>query len=1170
MPTTASSFPLEHKLPSQPLSTSSASLLTVLRAQPATQKRSAWFLVLSLFSLTCLLMAASSARAQTFRSLPALSFTKAVNSTSNPLPQVFTAASTGASFGFSITTSTTTGGNWLTTSVNGGTYYTPEVISAIANPDVSLAAGTYTGKIVLATGTVTLTIPVSLIVESTSSAFLDELPGGLTFSLKTSATAPPAQLVSIRNAATGTLSFTTAASTSDGGKWLTLSATSGTAPYQLSVGVVPASLPSGGKVAGTFTGQVVIKAGNDNTTIPISVTVGDSVFQQVNPISFTKTLNSTSNPLAQQLTIASTGSAIGFSVSSINGTGGNWLSTNINGGTYYTPQTLTVSANADVNLPAGTYTAQVVVNNGSQAQVIPVTLTVESTSGAYFDALAGGISFSMQTNGSAPPQQPISIRNGGEGSLSFTAAASTSDGGSWLTLSATSGAAPYQLGVRINPANLPGEGQVAGTFTGQVLLKTGQDTVTVPVTVTVGTSVFEQVNALSFNKTLDSTSQPLPQVITIASTDASIGFSISTVAGTGGNWLSTNINGGTYYTSRTVTVTVNPDVSLAAGTYSAEIIVNSGSESLVVPVSLTVDSATANYLDELPGELTFSMQTGKNAPPPEVVQIRDAGSGGLSFTASASTSDGGSWITLSATSGTAPYLLNVGINPANLPSLGKVAGTFNGQVVLTAGGNIVTLPVTVTVADSVFAQINPLDFSKMLNSTSNPLPQVFTVASSDASIGFSIKALNGTGGSWLSTSINGGTYYNSQTVTVSVNPNVSLAAGTYTAEIIVDSGSEAMTIPVTLKVEPASASYFDSTPGALTFSGQATGSALASQKLPIRSASTGVLNWVASTSTADGGKWLTLSSTSGTAPSSPTVSINVANLPSEGKVAGTYVGEIMLQSADDIVTVPVTVTLGDSVFTPVAALSFAKSYEGTNPTAQTITLGSTDSSIGFSIVAISSTGGNWLSTSISGGTYYTSQTVTLTAAPASNLAPGVYTAEVYVNSGSEPLVIPVTLTVSSSSAAATPTFNPPGGSYSSSQSVTITDTVVGSAIYYTTDGSTPTTSSRRYSSPISVTATETIKAIAAAPDYPTSAVASATYTLTGPVAAEPAATETITITEATSGVSVYYTTNGSTPTASSNKYTGPLTLTSSSVLKFIAVGPGYSSSAVRTISTTVQ
>ena len=78
----------------------------------------------------------------------------------------------------------------------------------------------------------------------------------------------------------------------------------------------------------------------------------------------------------------------------------------------------------------------------------------------------------------------------------------------------------------------------------------------------------------------------------------------------------------------------------------------------------------------------------------------------------------------------------------------------------------------------------------------------------------------------------------------------------------------------------------------------------------------------------------------------------------------------------------------------------------------------------------------------------------------------------------------------------TPTFSPAAGSYSTAQAVTIADATAGATIYYTTDGTTPSTNSTRYTGAIQVAKTTTINAIATASGMATSNVGSATYTIT--------------------------------------------------------------------------
>jgi hypothetical protein len=168
--------------------------------------------------------------------------------------------------------------------------------------------------------------------------------------------------------------------------------------------------------------------------------------------------------------------------------------------------------------------------------------------------------------------------------------------------------------------------------------------------------------------------------------------------------------------------------------------------------------------------------------------------------------------------------------------------------------------------------------------------------------------------------------------------------------------------------------------------------------------------------------------------------------------------------------------------------------------------------------------------------------------------------------------------------AATPTFSVAGGTYATPQSVTISTATPGATVYYTTDGSTPTTSSTAYATSISLSvdpSTTTIKAIAFRTGFTNSGVASATYTIDSsvtpaatptfnPVAGTYPAAQDVTITCATAGATIHYTTDGSAPTAASAVYTTAVHVAASLTLKAIASAPGHTASAVGSAAYTIN
>ena len=137
-----------------------------------------------------------------------------------------------------------------------------------------------------------------------------------------------------------------------------------------------------------------------------------------------------------------------------------------------------------------------------------------------------------------------------------------------------------------------------------------------------------------------------------------------------------------------------------------------------------------------------------------------------------------------------------------------------------------------------------------------------------------------------------------------------------------------------------------------------------------------------------------------------------------------------------------------------------------------------------------------------------------------------------------------------STPAALPTFSPVGGTFTSAQTLTISDTTPGATIYYTTNGTVPTTNSAVYTGPITVSVSETIQAIAVASGYTHSSMAAVGYTINNPAALPTfspvggtfTSAQTVTISDTTPGATIYYTTNGTVPTTNSAVYTGPITV----------------------------
>jgi len=258
---------------------------------------------------------------------------------------------------------------------------------------------------------------------------------------------------------------------------------------------------------------------------------------------------------------------------------------------------------------------------------------------------------------------------------------------------------------------------------------------------------------------------------------------------------------------------------------------------------------------------------------------------------------------------------------------------------------------------------------------------------------------------------------------------------------------------------------------------------------------------------------------------------------------------------------PFSMTVLTTASSAVQAPAFSVAA-GTYTSAQTVTM--TDSTSGAAI-------------------YYTTDGSTPTANSTAYTAPVVVSSSetlqaIAIVSGSTPSAVTSAAYVIGATTAAAPTFSVAAGTYTTAQTVSISDVTSGATIYYTTNGSAPTTSSTQYTAPITVNTSETLQAIAAVGDPTVSAVASASYVIqtqaATPMFSVAAGTysssQTVAIADATAGATIYYTTNGSTPTTSSTAYSAAINVSATETLRAIAVATGYSNSGVATATYTLS
>ena len=479
--------------------------------------------------------------------------------------------------------------------------------------------------------------------------------------------------------------------------------------------------------------------------------------------------------------------------------------------------------------------------------------------------------------------------------------------------SVSGGTAPYSWS--INAGALPGAlsltttGTISGTcldvgtfgFTAQVKDAAGtsaskQFSIDVAASATLrispDTLLFESVTGGSTTAA---------QTVTIASSAAGIPTSISVTTQDGRPWLraaQTVAN-----TPAQLTVTASPE-GLDAGSYQGTIVISGTGTTPAtqrIQVSFQIQQPASQAVQLEPDQMTFTFLEAAAADS-RALQVA-VNSESVNLSATASTRDGGNWLTASPRSPTVsagnPGLVTVRADPSGL-----APGTYSGRVSI--GDQSVPVLMTINApAPRLELPKRGLVFTATSGGTLKQIQNLPILNTGAGPLMWQAAASTLSGGDWLQIAPAAGTVPSSgaSAASITIDPT-GLAAGSYYGQVTVsrtDTAESAQLATIVLNVvtaetppQPAVA------PTGLLFTGIVGGTNPASQQLAVQNVGSAVVRFISRKSTADNVDWFTYAPASGNVAAGGSLDISVqAHI--EGLAAGVREGYLTFQFSDGTV-----------------------------------------------------------------------------------------------------------------------------------------------------------------------------------------------------------------------------------------------------------------------------
>jgi uncharacterized protein (TIGR03437 family) len=700
---------------------------------------------------------------------------------------------------------------------------------------------------------------------------------------------------------------------------------------------------------------------------------------------------------------------------------------------------------------------------GTSNQVqVPVNVIVTGPLSPLASSPAS-LTFSYQTSGSLPAQQPLTITSLTGAPQTFSLAASSSG---WLGVSANTGntATAGTVNVFISSAGL-----IAGSYDGGIIVTPASGnpfTVPVHLDVTASPQVSIGKSALSFvwQTTTGLPGLPAPQTVSLGSSNpnSKLFFSATpTVDPADPMWLVVTPNSG--FTNADIQIALNTQVvsTMSLGKHNATVNIDApGTIPSRQPIQVSFTIANGPLLTVSPGSLAFSMAATGALPDSQTINVAST-SAATPINAFFTPVSGGAWATVVVTSSTTPVSTPAQVQISISPLAQSLAAqTYTGTVTINTTTDRQDIPITLTVSNVPVLNAAPgsLTFAYQIARTL-PVDQFFQITSSGFPIGYTVAATS-TGG-WLKINVPAGlnlTTPSSLIVSIDRAVLLTLAPNAYSGAIVLTrANGQTLSLPVTLNVSQNA--LLQAYPAQLEYTFQPGDSRV--QRKDISVTSTGdpfVFNVAVA-----GGFWLSaLGSTNQTTSANITIQVDASALS-----PGIYTGIVtfipagqFIAAVNPAVSIPIKVTVAaGSLMSDKSGLSFIQVAGGSIPAPQAINVSNpAGAALNFSASVQMDTGGNWLSVTPLNGA--TPQALTVSIANTAGLLAGTtYTGAVVLQApgaSNSPQVIRVTFTVVPPQTITVPvtplSFTSTAGAAPATQSVAISGSSQG--LSYTTTVST--------------------------------------------------------------------------------------------------------------------